>query len=74
MDPVTKISDCYTIREQLINLYCCSGAFSVGPCVLFVRLPAKQFQPTAGVVRVFHGWQDDIVPPENAWRFCQSHD
>jgi len=74
MNPVTKISDCYTIREQLINLYSCRGAFSVGLCVLFVRLPAKQFQPTAEAVRVFHGWQDDIVPPEKAWRFCQSHD
>ncbi len=20
-----------------------------------------------------HGWQDTVVPPENAWRFCQQY-
>lgn len=54
---------------------------SIKPKALFLLAPAfylpgyrqTEFKPTAEDIRVFHGWQDDIVPPENAWKFCQKY-
>jgi hypothetical protein len=54
---------------------------SIKPKRLFLLAPAfylpgyrqTDFKPTAEVIRVFHGWQDDIVPPDNAWRFCRKY-
>lgn len=51
------------------------------PAALFLIAPAfylpgyqhTEFNPRCPQIEVFHGWQDDIVPPENAWRFCQLH-
>ena len=43
---------------------------------LFEPLPDYQcteFKPHADRIEVFHGWQDEVVPPENVWRFCQQH-
>lgn len=54
---------------------------SIKPNALFLLAPAvylpgyqrQDFAPTTRRIDVFHGWQDDVVPPENAWRFCQRH-
>jgi pimeloyl-ACP methyl ester carboxylesterase len=54
---------------------------SIAPKGLFLLAPAfylpgyrrTEFNPTAEDIRVLHGWQDDIVAPENAWRFCQNY-
>jgi pimeloyl-ACP methyl ester carboxylesterase len=54
---------------------------AVKPRALFLLAPAfylpgyrrTEFKPTAEHIRVVHGWQDDIVPPENAWKFCQKY-
>jgi hypothetical protein len=67
------MSDCYTIREQLINLYGCRGLFLLAPAFYLPGYRQTEFKPAAEAIRVFHGWQDDIVPPENAWRFCQNY-
>lgn len=53
----------------------------IKPCALFLIAPAfylpgyqrTDFKPGTERIVVFHGWQDDVVPPENAWRFCQRH-
>jgi hypothetical protein len=49
------------------------GLFLLAPAFYLPGYRQTEFKPTAGAIRVFHGWQDDIVPPENAWRFCQKY-
>lgn len=49
------------------------GLFLLAPAFYLPGYRQTEFTPTAEDIRVFHGWQDDIVPPENAWRFCQKH-
>jgi pimeloyl-ACP methyl ester carboxylesterase len=49
------------------------GLFLLAPAFYLPGYRQAEFKPTAEDIRVFHGWQDDIVPPENAWRFCQKH-
>jgi len=49
------------------------GLFLLAPAFYLSGYRQAEFKPTAEDIRVFHGWQDDIVPPENAWRFCQKH-
>lgn len=57
------------------------AAASINPRGLFLLAPAfylpgyaqTTFNPPAAHTRVIHGWQDDIVPPDHAWRFCQQH-
>jgi pimeloyl-ACP methyl ester carboxylesterase len=54
---------------------------SIRPASLFLIAPAfylpgyrhQNFAPQADRIEVFHGWQDEIVPPENAWKFCQQY-
>ncbi len=54
---------------------------AIKPKALFLLAPAfylpgyrqTEFKPAAEDIRVFHGWQDDIVPPENAWKFCRKY-
>ncbi len=74
--------------DQIILIGSSMGAYvatvaseSIKPHGLFLFAPAfylpgylqTEFKPTAEAIRVFHGWQDDIVPPENAWRFCRNY-
>jgi alpha/beta superfamily hydrolase len=49
------------------------GLFLLAPAFYLPGYRQTEFNPTAEDIRVFHGWQDDIVPPENAWRFCQKY-
>jgi hypothetical protein len=49
------------------------GLFLLAPAFYLLGYLQSEFKPTADAIRVFHGWQDDIVPPENAWRFCQRY-
>lgn len=49
------------------------GLFLLAPAFYLPGYRQTEFKPTAETIRVFHGWQDDIVPPENAWRFCQTY-
>ncbi|MGZ5052128.1 MAG: YqiA/YcfP family alpha/beta fold hydrolase [Methylobacter sp.] len=74
--------------EQVVLVGSSMGAYVstaaseiIKPKALFLIAPAfylpgyarTEFKPTAETIRVVHGWQDDIVPPENAWKFCQIH-
>jgi len=49
------------------------GLFLLAPAFYLPDYRQTEFKPTAAAIRVFHGWQDDIVPPENSWRFCQKY-
>ena len=50
-----------------------SGLFLLAPAFYLPGYLRTEFNPQADHTRVIHGWQDDIVPPEHAWRFCQKH-
>ena len=47
--------------------------FLIAPAFYLPGYHHSEFKPQAPHIEVFHGWQDDVVPPENAWRFCQRH-
>ncbi len=49
------------------------GLVLLAPAFYLPGYRQTEFTPTAEAIRVFHGWQDDIVPPENAWRFCRKY-
>lgn len=49
------------------------GLFLLAPAFYLPGYRQTEFKPTAEDIRVFHGWQDDIVPPENVWRFCRQY-
>lgn len=48
------------------------GLFLLAPAFYLDGYPQTEFKPPEQTF-VVHGWQDDIVPPEHAWRFCQHH-
>ncbi|MGR9045514.1 MAG: YqiA/YcfP family alpha/beta fold hydrolase [Gammaproteobacteria bacterium] len=50
-----------------------SGLFLLAPAFYLPGYRQTEFNPPAEHTRVFHGWRDDIVPPENAWRFCRTY-
>ncbi|TRW98094.1 alpha/beta hydrolase [Candidatus Methylobacter oryzae] len=49
------------------------GLFLLAPAFYLPGYRQTEFKPAAEDIRVFHGWQDDIVPPENVWRFCRQY-
>ena len=48
-----------------------SGLFLLAPAFYFPGYQQTEFNPPVDRTLVIHGWQDDIVPPENSWNFCQ---
>ena len=50
-----------------------NGLFLLAPAFYLPGYQITEFAPVAEAIAVFHGWQDDIVPPENSWRFCQTY-
>jgi alpha/beta superfamily hydrolase len=48
------------------------GLFLLAPAFYLRGYPETEFQPPVNTF-VVHGWQDEIVPVENAWRFSQKH-
>jgi alpha/beta superfamily hydrolase len=49
-----------------------SGLFLLAPAFYLPGYQRTEFKPLKHT-QVFHGWQDDIVPPENAWKFCRQY-
>ena len=49
------------------------GLFLLAPAFYLPGYQQTEFHPPADRTRVIHGWQDNIVPPEHAWKFCQKH-
>ena len=59
-----------TVAAETINP---GGLFLLAPAFYLPGYLRTEFNPPVDYARVIHGWQDDIVPPEHAWRFCQKH-
>lgn len=49
------------------------GLFLIAPAFYLPGYARREFNPFTDNIEVFHGWQDDVVPPENVWRFCREH-
>jgi alpha/beta superfamily hydrolase len=49
------------------------GLFLLAPAFYLPGYQRTEFNPPAKQTQVIHGWQDTIVPPEHAWKFCQKH-
>lgn len=49
-----------------------AGLFLLAPAFYLPGYPRSAFTIPINT-RVYHGWRDDIVPPENAWRFCREY-
>ena len=49
-----------------------SDIFLLAPAFYLPGYQCREFSPPVHTM-VIHGWQDDVVPPDNAWRFCQQH-
>lgn len=74
-------------RESLVLVGSSMGGYvaavasgTLAPAGLFLMAPAVYMPgyeadpvPRAGHVTVVHGWRDDIIPPEHAWRFAERH-
>lgn len=54
------------------NLPNAAGLFLLAPAFYLPGYRRSEFKPLANTW-VFHGWRDDVVPPENAWLFCRQH-
>ncbi len=59
-----------TVTSEIIKP---KGLFLIAPAFYLPGYQCTQFNPYADLIEVFHGWEDEVVPPENAWRFCQQH-
>ena len=59
-----------TVAAEIIKP---QGLFLIAPAFYLPGYAVNEFQPFTSNIDVFHGWQDDVVPPENVWRFCQRH-
>lgn len=59
-----------TVASEVIKP---KGLFLIAPAFYLPGYQCTEFKPHADRIEVFHGWQDAIVPPENAWRFCRQH-
>lgn len=49
-----------------------AGLFLLAPAFYLPGYQRTGFKPVANT-RIFHGWQDDIVPPENVWKFSHTY-
>jgi alpha/beta superfamily hydrolase len=49
------------------------GLFLMAPAFYLPGYRRTEFNPPVAQTMVIHGWSDEIVPPENSWRFCQQH-
>ena len=59
-----------TVASEIIRP---KGLFLIAPAFYLPGYLCTEFKPFAERIEVFHGWQDEVVPPENVWRFCQQH-
>jgi pimeloyl-ACP methyl ester carboxylesterase len=50
-----------------------AGLFLLAPAFYLPGYRQTEFTVPIDRTRVYHGWRDDIVPPENAWRFCREY-
>ena len=58
-----------TVAAEILPI---SGLFLLAPAFYLPGYRRHDFKPTQHT-QVYHGWQDDVVPPENAWRFAMQY-
>lgn len=49
-----------------------SGLFLLAPAFYLPGYQHHEFNPLPRTW-IYHGWQDDIVPPENSWKFARQY-
>ena len=49
------------------------GLFLVAPAVYLPQLACDEAVPESPLVEIVHGWQDEVVPAENALRFAHKY-
>ena len=59
-----------TVTSEIIKP---KGLFLIAPAFYLPGYQCTEFNPCTDRIEVFHGWEDEVVPPENAWRFCQQY-
>ena len=59
-----------TVASEIIKP---KGLFLIAPAFYLTGYQCSEFKSHADRIEVFHGWQDEVVPPKNVWRFCQQH-
>jgi len=59
-----------TVASEIIRP---KGLFLIEPAFYLPGYQCTEFSPSADRIEVFHGWQDEVVPPEYVWRFFQQH-
>jgi alpha/beta superfamily hydrolase len=59
-----------TVASEVIKP---KGLFLIAPAFFLPGYQCTEFKPCADRIEVFHGWQDDVAPSENSWRFCKKH-
>lgn len=59
-----------TVAAEIIQP---SGLFLIAPAFFRPGYRRQTFSPSCNRIEVFHGWQDDVIPPENVWRFCREY-
>lgn len=59
-----------TVAAEIIKPH---GLFLLAPAFYLPGYQHRDFSPNCNDIEVYHGWQDDVVPPENAWQFCREH-
>lgn len=59
-----------TVAAEIIKP---KGLFLIAPAFYLPGYAHSQFNPQTHTIEVFHGWQDEVVPAENAWRFSREH-
>ena len=58
-----------TVASEVIKP---KGLFLMAPAFYLPDYAQTEFQPPKNTF-VVHGWQDDVVPAESAWKFSQKH-
>jgi predicted esterase len=50
-----------------------AGLFLLASAFFIPRYARPSPKPNAKHVTLIHGWRDDVIPPENAFRYAQEH-
>jgi pimeloyl-ACP methyl ester carboxylesterase len=50
-----------------------AGVFLLAPAFYLPGYPQTVFTIPPDRTWIYHGWCDEIVPPEHAWRFCREY-
>lgn len=48
-----------------------AGVFLLAPALYLPGYREQRFDPPARPMAIVHGWRDDVVPPENSYRFAR---